>query len=123
MLEPPRLRNGFIATGIALLVGLAIPFVYGQFAEGPELARQAILSSPDVQRECGTPTGLFLVPWHLSVNDSTTQGELSLRYSFSCNGKRAWLDAEYIHHGHGWIAQELEVHIGEHTYSLVKKVS
>ena len=113
-------RSGLVAVLVSTLVGVVvIPAAYSSFGEGPALARQAIIDSPEIKRDCGRPSNFILVPWNLSIEDSDSQGRLSLHYWFRCNGKFGVAAARFFHTGGGWIAQELTARVGPQTYTLL----
>lgn len=123
-LPRPNFRVGLIASALATLVGVfAIPAAYSKFGEGPELARAAVLASPEVARECGVPSNFVLVPWRLSIEDSDSQGHLELQYWFRCRARFGSAFGKYNHTGGGWVVEALTVRVGDHEYNLVVQSS
>jgi len=60
-----------------------------------------------------------MIPWRLSVEDSDSKGNLSLRYWFRCGGKFGTVDGRFFHNGGGWIAEEVKAQVGKHSYTLL----
>ena len=116
----PSLRVGVIAAVLCLVLAYgAIPSIYGAYGEGPMLVRQAVSNSKKINGDCGHPSTFVMVPWHLAIEDSESNDNLSLRYWFRCGNQFGTVDGRFFHNGGGWIAKEVEAHIGKQSYTLV----
>lgn len=103
-------RSGLMAAILAAIVGLVvIPFLYDKFSEGSSLVRANVANSPEIAHLCGTPHTLIVVPWRLRVDDSDSEGEMSVSYWLRCRDSLARVDARLSHESGPWRLDSLSL--------------
>ena len=113
-------QTRFIIVFVVLFVsaGASIPFVYDRPGEVPTLAKQAALSSPELERDCGKPKNFFLVPWNFRIDHSDPGGSASFRYWFACGSESGVIDANLQYNDGKWTAQNLTARVEGRSYEL-----